>query len=730
MKSFSLFLWFSLLIGVCQAETLPFDTHQGLDAVANPVPETPLIEAIIDEKPPTVLPVAEAFQLTAQVDANHLLNLHWQIAEGCYLYRDKLAFSLKVAGELGIPQLPTGILKEDKLFGEVEVYQREVTVTLPFFVPQSVEIVTLAVSYQGCAENRFCYPPTTQMLTVALPADSDKPKAKPTFLKADQAFIFSAHLVNPTRIKANWQIAPGYYLYRDKFKFSLVEQGVLRTLEFPPSTLKQDLLFGATQVYTEPSLTLELPVEQVDVTQPLTLEVEYQGCAEAGLCYPPVVKTVALGKTMALSEQDRIVQALSEKNLAYTIGAFFVFGLLLAFTPCVFPMIPILSSLVIGQAAGTLRAFIMSATYVLAVAVTYTTVGVIAGLAGKNLQIILQQPWVMVSFSLVFVLLSLSLFGFYELQIPNRWQTKLTQLSNRQQGGNLLGVAIMGMLSALIVGPCVAAPLAGALIYISQTRDAVLGGLALFSMSMGMGIPLLVIGTSAGKWLPKAGTWMEQIKIIFGVMLLGLAIWMLRSVVPGPVTLLLWASLFIVSAIYMKVLEPLAETASGWQKLGKGLGFILLVYGIILIVGASRGQGNLLQPLQTIQQTPIQATTPFKRIKNLAEFDQALAVAKADNKIVMLDFYADWCVSCVELEQFTFADPQVQTLLAKFTLLQADVTANNESDQALYQRFTLFGPPAILFFAPDGQELSAHRIIGFIGADAFHAHLTQVLRNL
>lgn len=761
MKKIIILLFLSLITFICSAEdSLLFDKKNGLtgNTVASPLRDTKksaLTDLIEEKKPTAILPIDEAFQFSTYLEEDDLLILHWQIAEGYYLYQDKFKFSLESAGKLGEIRFPPAILKEDKEFGEVPVYLWEAAIAIPFTVTEAVRILSLEVSYQGCADGSLCYPPTTKTVIVEL-ADHLVPSdeaGEPTsvelsgveheeedFLKADEAFMFSAEFPNPTQIVVRWLIADGYYLYRDKFKFSLMDQGTLGEPQFPPSVIKQDPTFGETQVYTQALLEFALPVSQIGSAQTLTLKAEYQGCAEAGLCYPPLVKTVelSLGKTGVTntfsSEQDRIAQALLNKSTLYTIALFFGFGLLLAFTPCVFPMIPILSSLVIGQekAISTYRAFIISLVYVLAVAITYTIAGVIAGLAGQNLQITLQQPWLIASFAMVFVLLALSMFGFYELQIPARWQTKLAYLSNRQQGGSLIGAAVMGFLSALMVGPCVAAPLAGALIYISQTKDALLGGLALFSMSLGMGIPLLIIGTSAGQLLPKAGMWMNHIKVIFGIILLAVALWMIRSIVPEQVILLLWAGLFILSAVYMGALEPVGESASGGRKFWKGIGVILLVYGIILLVGAASGRVDVFHPLQTNQQVQTQPLTTFKPVKNLAEFEQVLATAKVQNKIVMLDFYADWCTACAELEEFTFSDPNVQTLLSRVIAVQADVTENNANDRAFYKRFQLelFGPPMILFFTPDGQELAAYRIIGFIAAESFYEQLTNVLSDV
>jgi thiol:disulfide interchange protein DsbD len=438
-----------------------------------------------------------------------------------------------------------------------------------------------------------------------------------------------------------------------------------------------------------------------------------------------------------LAEQDRLALMLTQKPVI-AILLFFVLGLGLALTPCVFPMIPILSSIIVGQGEGltTRKAFTLSLVYVLAMALTYTGAGVIAGLFGENLQAAFQNPWIISSFVAIFALLSLSMFGFYDLQIPSSWQSKLSEISNRQEGGTLLGVGIMGFLSALIVGPCVAAPLAGALLVIGQTGDAVLGGAALFSLSLGMGMPLLAIGTSAGKILPRAGTWMNAIKAVFGVLLLAVGIWMLERIVPAQVAMLLWATLLIISAIYMGALDSLGVDATGWAKLWKGTGMIGLVYGVVLMLGVFSGGDNMWQPLQHLRfaggampgtVAGSEQHLEFKRIKGVEGFNAALAEARQQGKPVMLDFYADWCVECIRMEKTTFANPAVQQSLGNVVALQADVTDNDAEDKALLKHFGLIGPPAILFFDAGGREQRNFRIVGYKDSGEFTAHLERAL---
>jgi thiol:disulfide interchange protein DsbD len=601
--------------------------------------------------------------------------------------------------------------------------------------------------------------------SLGLGADDD-------ILPAEEAFLFSAQVAGPDQIQLTWDIAEGTYLYSHMLELALEEtQDVaIASFERPAGDIKKDSILpdgtvGDVEVYHDRvDLTLPLLRGSTEPTE-VTLIARYQGCAEIGICYPPQTQKVTLSLPEALatavmptaaaappaatqpstsvgppppggdepvSEQDRIASVLANSGIWVIVAAFFGFGLLLAFTPCVFPMIPILSGIIAGQGPSitTRKAFVLSLVYVLAMALTYTVVGVLAGLFGANLQAAFQNPWVLTSFALIFVLLALSMFGFYELQLPSSLQSKLAEISNKQEGGTLIGVAIMGLLSALIVGPCVAPPLFGALIYISQTGDAVLGGVALFALSMGMGAPLIAIGTSAGKLLPRAGAWMDAVKAVFGVTLLGVAIFMLERILPPAVAMLLWGLLLICSAVYMGALSQLPQGASGWSKLWKGIGVFLLIYGALMLLGAAAGGKDTVQPLRGLAVGGAGggvAEASFTRVKTVEDLDREVAKAGALGKPVMLDFYADWCVTCKELERYTFSDPTVIAEMSRFVLLKADVTANDAEDQALMQgRFGIPGPPAILFFDTTGNELKGYRMVGFKPADAFVEHLRRV----
>lgn len=726
-----------------------------------------------------LLPPDRAYAFSARSLAADMVRVEWRIADGYYLYRDKLRFeSGQTAVGLGMPVLPPPTeTKTDEFFGEMAIYRGTLTVDIPLLRGRDdpTSQFTLRAHSQGCADVGVCFPPHTQTANLQLidapPAASnggglrglftslgDKLGLKSqqeAFLDPEQAFVVTIDTPAADRAVARWQIAEGYYLYRDKFAFALHDaEGVtLGSYSAPPGVEKVDESFGRSEVYYE-QVSFELPLTRNTANaQPVTLEVRYQGCADAGLCYPPITKNlpvnlpaagsaVTAANTPALqtgsggfvSEQDRYAQSLQGGDRLATLLSFFGVGILLAFTPCVFPMLPILSTLIVGQGATvtTRRAFSLSLAYVLAMAVTYTIAGILAGLFGANLQATFQNPWIIGSFSALFVVLALGMFGFYNLQMPTSWQTKLSELSNRQKGGTLVGAAVMGLLSALIVGPCVAAPLAGALIYIGQTGDAVLGGFALFAMSMGMGLPLLAVGTSAGKWLPKISGWMNTIKAIFGVLLLALAIWMLERIIPPQLGLVLWGVLLIVSAVYMGAFDRLLPDATGWRKLWKGSGLVLMLYGALLLVGAASGGNDVLQPLRGVSFASSSGTNDahglsFTRIKGPDGLNAALA--GANGKTVMLDFYADWCVSCKEMERNTFSDAKVQAALADTLLLQADVTANDRQDQALLKQFGLFGPPGIVFFDAHGVEQQPYRLVGYLGPEEFAAHVQRTFNG-
>ncbi|WP_374517008.1 protein-disulfide reductase DsbD [Undibacterium squillarum] len=562
------------------------------------------------------------------------------------------------------------------------------------------------------------------------------------FLDPEQAFPVQAQIVDGNVAEVKFTIASGYYLYRERLKFSSPD-GKIGEPVLPPGKVKFDETFNKEVETYRDGLVVRVPVL---ADGSFTLKVTRQGCADQGLCYPPLDQEFKLTAAAAggnpnagsagsvpvtstetpkesASQGDlssRIAGALKSGRLVVIIPLFFVLGLGLSLTPCVLPMVPILSFIIVGEGASVTRAraFALSLAYVLGMSLIYTGMGIAAGLAGEGLAATLQNPWVLSAFALLMVVLALSMFNVYQLQMPAAIQTRLTQVSEKQRDGRfgkLLGVFLMGAVSALIVGPCVTGPLIGALVYISQTRDIMVGGIAMFSIAIGMGVPLLLVGISAGSLLPKAGIWMENIKKFFGVLMLGMALWMISPVIPAWMQMTGWALLFGAYGVY-------ALTIQRSGTLGKAIGAIFVLLGLLQGVGVATGGRDVFAPVAHLTGTQKHGVT-FKRIKSVAELDQVLAQNKG--KVAVLDFYADWCVSCKEMEKLTFTDDRVRAKMETMLLLQADVTANNADDKALLKRFGLFGPPGIIFFDSRGQEMQDTRVVGYQNADTFYQSLQK-----
>ncbi len=724
------------------------------------------------------LPVRSAYKVATSAAPDELV-VRFDIAPGYYLYRDRLGFESATPGvTLGQASLPVGLDHEDEFFGKQVIYRDNAQVGVPVTFSGTPRDFEVKVKLQGCADAGLCYPPQTWTLPVtwpkgvagtppvpvagATPAKSggfnlrsllgSGARSDADFLLADQAFVLAADSASRDRVQVRWDIADDYYLYRDKVTVKTTATNVqLGSVSIPGGEKQHDEYFGEQVVFHDEMLAVVPVVAAAGVTE-VPLEITYQGCADAGLCYPPIRKTVVVqlaSMTVAAaadaapepmrSEQDLLADKIRDGNLFAVLATFFGFGLLLAFTPCVLPMVPILSGIIVGAGGGQpvprSRAFALSVAYVLGMAITYTIAGAAFAAAGQQAQAFFQKPWMIVLFAALFVWLALGMFGLFNLQVPGWLQERVSRISDKQQQGTLLGTAIMGALSSLIVTACVAPPLVASLAVIGQSGDVFRGGAALFAMSLGMGAPLLLVGASAGALLPRAGAWMDTVKQVFGIMMLGVAIWMLGRILPGPVTLGLWAALAFVTGYWLLAMGG-RDKHRGSTVVRRGLGALVAIYGLLMLVGALSGRSDPLQPLAGMVGAPagspgaaasgaVNPGTHFKRIKSLADLDAELAAAHSAGKTVMLDFYADWCASCKEMEKYTFPEPSVQAALAHTVLLQADVTANDDTDQALMQRFGILGPPSILFFGLDGAERTAYRVVGFKPADEFAPHIQR-----
>ncbi|CAN4265218.1 COG4232 Thiol,disulfide interchange protein [Methylophilaceae bacterium] len=601
-------------------------------------------------------------------------------------------------------------------------------------------IATLAALIFSCGFFNPAFAENSSTLTRLFSSNSDP------VLAPEVAFQLQLKPLDKQTVQADFSIAPGHYLYRERIKFSVLSPSNIKLtdIQLPAGEIKDDANFGKQEVYHrdfQASLKLNAPTEK------LTLLASYQGCSEKGLCYAPIKNTLTVAfdpiattapRAPATApsinyEANSSTQLLKSGQVWLAITGFFFAGLLLSMTPCVLPMIPILSSIIVGQhrvnnAAAKWHGFSLSLAYVLGMALSYALAGVAAGLTGNLISQALQNPWVLGSTALLFVLLAGSMFGLYELKLPQRFEDQMLQTTNKVKGGRFIGVFVMGALSALIVSPCVAAPLAGALIYIGQTHDVLLGGLGLFALGLGMGVPLLLIGASAGSLLPKTGDWMNGVRHFFGLVMLAMAIWLISPLLTMAWHLGLWSILLIITAVYHKALDRLAEHASHAARLSKGVAVILLLLGMALLVGALSGAKSMTQPLDVLfnksgSNTASNHALVFERVKTVAELEARLA--NSQGRPVMLDFYADWCVACKELEQFTFSDKKVRQLLKDTVLLQADVTANSDADRVLLKRFGLYGPPGIAFFNGRGQEMPSLKTVGFQNAERFSRTLQQ-----
>jgi thiol:disulfide interchange protein DsbD len=711
-----------------------------------------------DDPPP---PPQEVFRYVV-FDAGDAFEMDWAVDDGFYMYQSAFGFdSGDAAVVLAEPELPEGKVYSDEFLGEQIIYRGNFFIRIPYTIegdrPASVP---LTIRSRGCTDGGFCYMPQEWVETVAL-ADAAPNAGKldfgslgssgeSEFPPPEEVFFPDVFVVDGNTVEVGVRVEPGFYLYKHKITAkSLSDNAQAGQLDLPKGKSKYDEFFGESEVYYDEVIGRLAIARATPEAMDLELEIGYQGCADGGLCYLPqtTVITVSLPEATAVtdlseltppdqpvSEQARLAKVITESSIWVAAGVFFLAGLGLAFTPCVLPMVPILSGIIAGEGdnVSPMRGFTLALSYVMGMALIYTAAGMAAAAAGMQLQATFNQPWILILFSGLFILLALGMFGAYDLQMPSSIQSKLADVSGRQRSGTMIGAFVMGALSALVVTACVAPALIAALTVMAQSGDMMRGGTALFAMSMGMGAPLLLVGAAQGKLLPKAGPWMVAIKGAFGFMMLGLAVWMLSRILPGAVTLALWAVLTFMAGVFMGGLTTFGPDASPAQKMGKGFGFLAMIYGVLMMLGAITGGTNPLQPLASVNLGGAGGVTiaahdelPFQRIKTVDDLDREIATASGQGKTVMLDFYADWCVSCKEMEAYTFTDDSVRSALSNTVWLQADVTANDDQDKALLERFGVFGPPTIIFFGADGQQRHGYEVVGYMKADVFAEHVEK-----
>jgi len=699
------------------------------------------------------LPPEQAFTYTASADSTQV-TVEWKATPGYYLYKKRMGLAAATPGvTVGESVYPKAEIHKDEYFGEQEVFRGNFKVTAPLTGAKPGDTVALKLKWQGCADAGLCYPPSVWDANVTVAAGKpvttadkvfDRVNATESgdeeFLDPEVAFVLTSEALSTNTIQLNWRIADGYYLYKQRIKFEPADVAhPVGALVLPKGEAHHDEYFGDQEVFRgslDGTFSVPPGAKTVDV------RVTYQGCADAGLCYPPITKALSVslegaptvqanapnssGSGEYVSEQDSFAAKIAGGSILFAMAIGYLGGLLMAFTPCVLPMVPILSGIIAGGGTNMspARGFLLSLCYVAGIAVIYVTMGVLAAYIGSglNLQAIFNQPLVLIPFVLLFVVLASSMFGAFTIEMPSFIQSRLSDASNQQRAGTFIGVGVMGALSALIVSACVAPVLIGALTFIAKTGDMLRGGLAMLSISLGMGTPLLLVGASAGALLPRAGAWMETIKNLFGVMFLAVAVWLVTRIVSPAFGVMIWA-------IPLLALAWVLWRANAKSSMARGALRAIAVVAALLAIGelqnGARGGTNplALNPAPASDQQGLE----FKRIKTLADLEREVAAAKTAGKSVMLDFYADWCVSCKEMEHNTFTVAEVQAALSNTVLLQADVTANDDDDQALLKHFGIFGPPTIAFYGTDGEEKRNFRVVGFMKAAEFAAVVRQAV---
>jgi len=723
----------------------------------------------------SLLPASEAFQLNAKI-VEDKVELTWSIASGYFVVKESIEVSTAESNQLGAAIFPQATPTVDAFLGNINIYRGEQSVLLPISSENTSDLA-LSVVFDGCADLGICYPPITKNITLPVPVKEQVPVASEALalassnafnkttqadllqaggpLPADEAFNLDVIAIDEKTLNVRWLVHKDYYLYKDKISIG-VEGASIANIVYPDATLKNDEFFGQVSIYDRP---IEILLLLADISSgKVTLSIEYQGCWKGGVCYPPQQANYSISlpgsetnnvadepaddieaPTSSLpaafeqmNNEELTAQELFQKGgLALFIGAFLA-GLALSYTPCIYPMVPILSGIIVGQkdSPSTLKAVLMSLVFVLSMSIAYGLIGATAGYfgAGVNIQAILQTPWVLVLFGLIFIFLAFSMFGYYDIQPPKKLQSKITQISNNQNGGSFIGVAIMGFLSALIIGPCVTPFLATALSYVIADGSATKGAIGLFAMGLGMGVPLIIICGWGINALPKSGLWMETVKHVFGVLMLAVALYLLDRIISPFASLVLWASLLTIAPIALGAITPLDKQSSSWRRIFKAVNLIVLGYGILLWLLVARGGGDMHQPLagwdyntnnQTVQ------SVEFELLQSEEQLDRLIANTQNSDNLIVLKFYADWCVSCKTLERKVFSDREVIKNLNNALALTADVTDNTESNKSLLARFDIAGPPAILFFK-NGKEVRSQRIVGEISAKNFLKRLNSI----
>ena len=707
-----------------------------------------------DNSESPLLRVEEAFKYEL-VSEDSSLWVRWIIEDGYYLYKDKIKFE---SDDIDIKffELPRGLFHEDEFFGVQQIYRNSVSFQIPYENKNNIQdAIEIKISSQGCADRGICYPP--QRWSNSVEINTTNVNLEPKLLgsisnnnETSSNTPFKPYLsaIDNNTVEIAFQISPNYYLYKNKITIKALNPFItMGAIELPKGKIKSDPWFGENEVYFNEvfgriSLSKDFITEEnVDFI------LEYQGCLENEICLPPQIKEINVefnkniyekqskSKPIKISEQSRLASLISESNLWVVVLTFYVAGLLLSFTPCVLPMIPILSGILAGEGEeiSSSRGFSLALCYVMGMAIVYTAAGIASASIGIQLQAFFNAPWVILLFTSLFLIFALAMFDIIKFELPTSIQTRLSELNQKMSYGTYVGTFLIGSISSLIVTACVAPPLVASLIVISQTGDILRGGTALFVMSIGMGTPLLIIGTSAGKLLPKAGEWMTTVKNMFGFMMVGLSIYMLSRIIDSTLTLALWGILALMIGVSIGGLSSLGLNSNYKSKVKKTIGIAIIVYGVALLLGSFSGNNNPYQPLANIKfindQANIKKHLDFKRIKSIDDLNMEINLAASENKSVMLDFYADWCVSCKEMETYTFTNKKVQDALSNTILIQADVTLNDLIDQNLLKKLDVFGPPTIIFYDQRGRRQIGYEVVGYMNADNFSEHVKEALQG-